>query len=304
MVGLPNLSPHPDGAVDMPATGLWREIISNVRDRLIQRNAHDVAELDVTAGGTFVLSITNRYAKQLIRLIGSPGAGVIIEMADGNKQMEFENTTGQIVQIDSATGATPTASIAAGTTALVHLRGIEVTILGIVGLQVGALLHSGQVNPTATINFADFELKQPHILDYAFVVTSPSSAAGTLLLDIENGNYFDVTLTEDVTTLTLSNPANTSSPLLMEDGNTILLEDGSGELLLEGSDAAQTIVLIARQNGTGGWDITWPASVIWERDTGELPAQTTAPNAVDIYQFLTFDGGATWFGSAMGLNMG
>lgn len=304
MVGLPNLSPHPDGAVDMPPTGLWREIISNVRDRLIQLNAHDVGTLDVTAGGTFVLSITNRYAKKLIRLTGSPGAGFTIEMADGNKQIEFENTTGQTATIESTTGAASPPTVAANTTVLLHLRGTDFTTLGIVGLQIGAMLHSGQVNPTAGINFADFEIKRPHIFDYAFAITSPTSSAGTLVLDIENGNYFDVTLTEAVSTLTISNPANVSSPILMEDGNTILLEDGSGELLMEGSDAAQTIVLIARQNGTGGWNITWPASVIWERDTGELPAQTTDPNAVDIFQFLTFDGGTTWFGSAMGLNMG
>lgn len=304
MVGLPNLSPHPDGAVDMPATGLWREIISNVRDRLIQWNAHDVGTLDVTAGGTFVLSTTNRYAKKLIRLTGSPGAGFTIEMADGNKQMEFENVSGQTATIDSTTGATPPVTVATGTTVLLHLRGIEFTTLGIVGLAPGSLLHSGQVDPAAGQNFADFEIKRPFVVDYAFLSTSPSLSAGVLTLDIENGNYFDVTLTDNVSTLNLNNPADTSSDVLMEDGSSILLEDGSGNLLLEGSDAAQTIVFIARQDGTGGRIITWPVNLIWERGTGESPQQSSGANAVDIYQFLTFDAGVTWFASVMGLNMG
>ena len=46
-MALPNLGTHPDGAVDMPATGLWREIISNVRDRLLFWSNDDVAVVDL-----------------------------------------------------------------------------------------------------------------------------------------------------------------------------------------------------------------------------------------------------------------
>ena len=278
MVGLVNLFPHPDGAVDMPATGLWREIIANVRLRVIEQNVHNVAELDVTAGGTFVLSITNRYAKKLIRLIGTPGAGFTVEMADGNKQIEFENVAGQTATIESTTGAASAPTIPTGETRLLQLRGADFTVLGLVGLQVGALIHSGQVSPTAGINFADFEIKRPLLVDYAFVSTSPSSSAGTLTLDLVLGNYFDVTLTENVTTLNFNNPAATGK--------------------------VSTLFFIAKQDSGGGNVITWPASVKWETDTGDSPAQTTSGNAVDIYYFFTLDAGTTWYGVLLGLNMG
>ncbi len=276
MVGLPNLFPHPDGAVDMPPPPiLWREIISNSRDNVIAKNLDGVAELNVTAGGTFVLSVTNRYAKQLIRLTGTPGASFTVEMADGNKQMEFENVTGQTATIDSATGAASPPTVAAGTTKLVHLRGIEFTTLGIVGTPIGAFLHDGSVDVTGDWNWLDFELARARFKDTSLVVTTPSSSAGALTLDMVNGNVFEVTLTEAVTTLNLNNPP------------------ASGKLGI--------ITLLAKQDGTGTWAITWPAAIKWEQATGTSPAQSTGANAVDIYSLITLDAGTIWYGFVMGL---
>jgi len=276
MVGLTNLSPHLDGAVDMPATGLWREIIPNVRDRVLVRSANVVGTLDVSAGGTFVLSTEFRYAKQLIRLTGSPAAAFTIEMADGGKQMEYENTTGQTATIESTTGAASPPAVPAGTTMLLQLRGTDFTILGIVGLQVGALLHSGTVPPTATISFLDFKITRAKFVDQGFKTTSPTVSGGTLTLDVELGNYFDVTLTGNVTTLNLNNALGS---------------------------AAVIIVFIARQDATGSRVITWPGTVNWERDTGGSPAQSSTANAVDIYKLLTVDGGTAWQGFVLGLDM-
>jgi hypothetical protein len=238
-------------------------------------------------------------------LTGSPGGAYTIEFADGNKQFEIENVSGQSATIDSATGAASPPVIADGIAALIQLHGIEVTVLGVVGLEPGALLHSGQVNPTGSIDFSDRKIKQAHLVDHAFEVTSPSSSSGTLNLDLENGNYFDVTLTEAVTTLNLNNPPASTANIQLEDGSgSIVLEDGSGFLIQEESDAVGNIFLIVRQNGTGGWAITWPGSVIWERATGGSPDQSLDPNAVDIYWLFTIDGGTTWYASLLGLNMG
>jgi len=164
-----------------------------------------------------------------------------------------------------------------GATRVVQERGVEFTTTGIVGMELLAMLHGGGVSPTAGIPWADFELKRPLLVDSAFTVTSPSSSAGTLVLDAVNGNYFDVTLNEDVATLTLSNPP--------------------------ASGKAGSIIFIARQDGTGTWDITWPGNVLWERFSGLSPAQTTTANAVDLYLFLTTDGGTTWHGFVLGLDM-
>jgi len=103
--------------------------------------------------------------------------------------------------------------------------------------------------------------------------TSPSSSSGTLTLDIENGNVFDVTLTEAVTTLTISNPPATGS---------------FGSFIFEFT-----------QDGTGGWAITFPASVEWAGN-GTAPTLTTTAGVKSAIQFYTLDAGTTWVGFLLG----
>ena len=114
---------------------------------------------------------------------------------------------------------------------------------------------------------------------------------------MELGNYFDVLLDENITTLTLQNPTGPAS-MELEDGTGDLLLEGTGDLLLEGSGTARasTIVMLAKQDGVGGWVITWPANIEWEQDSGVSPSQTLDANAQDIFQFTTIDGGVTWQG--------
>lgn len=102
----------------------------------------------------------------------------------------------------------------------------------------------------------------------AGAAAAPASSSGTLVLDLLTANVFNVTLTEAVTTLTLSNP--------------------------KASGQYDQFTLISAQDGIGGFSYTWPASVDWPG--GTAPTQTTAANAVDIYHFMTVDGGTTWHG--------
>ncbi len=304
---LPNLVNSPD-TPDMTALKKWREIRSNSRDTLLAKNQNADINVDCTAGGTIVLSVIDVALQDEnihLRLTGTPGAGYTIEFADGNKQIMIENQSGQTATIETTTGAASPPTVLNGATAVFQIRGTDISTIGNVGLQTGALLHSGQVDPTAGIDFTDFVIKKAEFKDVAFKVDTPSSSSGTLVLDLENGNYFDVTLTEDVTTLTLSNPLDNPSSLVLEDiSGGILLEDGSGVLLLEEANAMSSLVFIATQNTGGGHDITWPANVQWEQDTGGSPAQTTSANAVDIYWLFTVNGGSTWFGFVLGLDMG
>ncbi len=276
-MALPQSGAHPN-AVDMSGLPqVWREILSNARDWVNDQNINRPNTLDVTAGGPFTLTIDQQFAGSLIRLTGTPGAPFTVKMLDGNTAMVFDNASGQTATIDTVTGAASPPTVVDGTTRAVQTVGVEIVTTGIIGLELLAMLHGGTVTPTAGIPWADFKLQRPLMVDYAFKVTSPSSAAGTLVLDMVNGNYFDVTLDEDVTTLTLSNPP--------------------------ASGRGGSIIFIARQDGTGTWDITWPVNVIWERFSGLSPDQTTTANAVDIYWLLTIDGGVSWFGLVLGLDM-
>ncbi len=289
---------HPN-ATNMSATELlWREISSNSRDWVNAQNLNRPQDVDVTAGGTIALTIDQQYASSMIRLIGTPSGAFNIQLAEGttddfllengdrlvledgtgnilleelsdNSQLIFENVSGQTATIDTPTGAASPATVEPATTALIQVYGIEIVVIGVVGLEVGALVQAGAVNPTATINFADFQIKKALMVDYGFVVTAPTISSGVLVLDLELGNYFNVSITEDITTLTLSNPIATQ---------------------------ASTIVLIATQDSTGDWVITWPANVEWEQGTGVSPTHTTDANARDIFKFITIDGGVTWQG--------
>jgi hypothetical protein len=52
--------------------------------------------------------------------------------------------------------------------------------------------------------------------------------------------------------------------------------------------------LILKQDITGGRTLAWPASVLWAG--GAPPVVTPAADAIDIFAFITRDGGGTWFG--------
>lgn len=98
-------------------------------------------------------------------------------------------------------------------------------------------------------------------------VVTHSTTPATLQLDLGGGNWFDITLTTNVTVSFLNTPA-------------------SGGI---------SIVLILRQDGTGGRTVTWPGSVVWP--DAVPPILSTAASAFDIITLMTDDGGATWMGS-------
>jgi hypothetical protein len=271
----------------MPAPPIkWREIRSNERDLLLDLNANESVDVDCTAGGTIVLTVAQREPVYLARLTGTPGAGFTVEFADGNKQVTIENASGQTATIETATGAASPPTVLDGDTAILQVRGTDISVATVVSLVDGSLLHGGQVDPTGNFDWLDLELKGAELLDTAYVMTSPSSSGNILNLDCELGNWFDVTLTENVDLLNILNPAIHFSGIRLEDGSgELILEDGSGKLLIEDNDAVANVFLITRQDGGGGHVLTFPAFFKWEQNTGDSPSPSTAANEVDIYWF-------------------
>jgi hypothetical protein len=118
------------------------------------------------------------------------------------------------------------------------------------------------------VQFGDSTVARPTLKDVGEVRTTPSSSSNVLTLDCENGNVFEVTLTENVTTLTLSNPP--------------------------ASGTAGAVTLILKQDGTGGHTFAWPVAVKWAG--GIAPTISSGANDVDIYTLITTDAGTTWYG--------
>jgi len=100
-------------------------------------------------------------------------------------------------------------------------------------------------------------------------VSTPTSSS-TQTINLANANVHDVTLTSDCTfTFT---------------GATV------------GKSCSFTLIL--RQNSTGGWVSTFPASIVWP--SGATPNLSTSSNSIAILSFLTIDGGTVWFGAMSG----
>lgn len=105
-------------------------------------------------------------------------------------------------------------------------------------------------------------------------VTSITSSSNAATINLRDGNVFEHDLTENVT-YTFSNPA--------------------------ASGRASCFILKVIQGSTARV-ITWPTSVDWNSATA--PTLTTTNDGVDIFGFITIDGGTTYYGFVLGQAMG
>lgn len=105
-------------------------------------------------------------------------------------------------------------------------------------------------------------------VDVTLVTVAASGATETI--DVSAARTYDVTLSADCT-FTLSGSVNAE---------------------------AWFVTLILRQDGTGGWEATWPGSVVWPG--GSAPVLSADPGAVDVFVLFTVDGGTEWFGFPTG----
>ncbi len=117
------------------------------------------------------------------------------------------------------------------------------------------------------INMADQVLSRPQLKDFGITSTSPSSSTNVIVLDLALGNTFQTTLTENITTVTLSNPP---------------ISGIFGEIAWKVTQ------------DSSGRTITWPASVLWAG--GTAPIISAGSGAVDIISLKTWDAGTTWYG--------
>ena len=104
--------------------------------------------------------------------------------------------------------------------------------------------------------------------------TVVSSSSGAATINLRDGDNFTHTLSENVT-YTFSNPA------------------ASGKV------SAFSLKVV--QDSTAR-TITWPASVDWAAATA--PTLTATSGGVDVFVFVTYDGGTTYYGFTAGQAMG
>jgi len=122
-----------------------------------------------------------------------------------------------------------------------------------------------------TLDCQDNIVQKPELMDYAITHTTPTISSGAITFDLAVSNSFDVSLTENITAITISNPPATSNR------------------------GSVTIVFV--QDGTGSRTVAgWPAAVKWPGGTAPT-ITTTLTTGTDMITLTTHDAGTTWLGN-------
>jgi hypothetical protein len=136
------------------------------------------------------------------------------------------------------------------------------------GNSLTAILNVTFTGASGTLN-----LNGSKMVGHTESANSVVSSSNVATLDVANNNYFYTTLTENITTVTLSGlPA-------------------TGKFVSWAWE-------ITQDAGASGYTITWPAAVVWAG--GTAPTLTATASAVDVISFWTRDGGTTVYGSVSG----
>ncbi len=122
------------------------------------------------------------------------------------------------------------------------------------------------VSVTGGVNMADSKIDRPLIEDYAIQKHSEGSSAGVLDLNMELGNSITYLFTENITSVTVSNPP---------------VSGKHGEIWLR-----------LKQHASSVKTITWPSKFHFPAGTDHQMTGTV--NAVDLVHLVTIDGGTTY----------
>lgn len=253
------------------AAGAWaRATDADTSDKVTAGMFTLVAEGGINADTLWVLTtndpiVVGTTALSFSQLSGS-GATTFLGLTD--TPSAYTGQTLKFVRVNAGETALEFATPAGGGDVTGPASATDNALVRFDGTSGTSIQNSAwTLDDSGVMNAADGVLQRPEIKDYAETVATPSSSAGTLTLDMTTANVFEVTLTENVTTLTISNPP--------------------------ASGKAGSLTLILKQDATGSRTFAWPASV--KSAGGTDPTISSAANAVDIYTLLTTDAGTTWY---------
>jgi cytoskeletal protein CcmA (bactofilin family) len=145
-------------------------------------------------------------------------------------------------------------TLAAGNTTITGFANVTTT------LQVG-----GISTLAANLVMANNNITRPILTGYTEHEVANTAATGSYSLDCGAANFFDLTLTGNITIA----PTNVPPATRVWSGT-----------------------IAAKQDATGGRTITWPAGTKYAG--GVVPPATTTANAIDIWSIMTYDGGTSY----------
>jgi hypothetical protein len=136
---------------------------------------------------------------------------------------------------------------------------------------------SGVVSHSANVQLANNHLIAPRFKAYSEFSTTNTNVNANYTVDLSLGNIFNLTLNANPIALTFTNPPS--------------------------SGTSYAFTLILRQDGTtGNRTVTYSSNCKFTDNVA--PVLATGTSKVDVLQFLTVDGGTTYFGAHAFANIG
>ena len=143
----------------------------------------------------------------------------------------------------------------------------------------GSSVGMGTVTPRATLDVDG----STRLKTYFEAVKSVSPTSNVVTIDLSEAQTFDVNVTSAITQFTISNIPSESSSFTLK-----VSQDSTGGYAV-GIDTFKT-------SGGAAIPVYWSGSVV--------PVVTTTASKTDIYNFITFDGGSSFYGVSGGQNFG
>jgi hypothetical protein len=267
------------------------------------------ATIDLSAGGTIALTLTNSNAAQDARALffdlgGSPGGAVTLQVPAIQKSYIVKNGSGQTVTVEISGGTG--VAVPDGSTTVVYADGTNVvTALNFVPSLTAttADINGGSIDgATLGTNSAITEADIDNInINGNTISTTDTDGSLTLTPDgtgeVVTSKFMRGTFSDKVTAIGNTSTAATVDLSLgtvftatLTDNCTFTFSNPNGV-----ATTASSFTLILTNDATPSRSIVWPATVLYS--DGAAPARTETANATDIWFFFTPDGGSTYYGS-------
>jgi hypothetical protein len=180
------------------------------------------------------------------------------------------NAQGQATSVTDTSIAISGSQITSGTVAIAN-GGTGATTDS--GARTNLGLGTISTQNASTVAITGGAVTNVQLQRYRETVTAGSSSTA-YAVDLSTANIFNIAMTGNCT-FTITNPP--------------------------ASGVSYSFMLILTQDATGSRTATWPASVKWPN--GSTPTLTTTANKTDILNFITVDGGATYYAALSLANM-
>lgn len=179
---------------------------------------------------------------------------------------EADLADGSVTEGKIGTGAVTAGKLGAGSVVEAKIGDAAVTTAKLSDYNVTSSKLSNSITVAEQLTVSGNILSSGNVVADTFIstVATPSISTGAVTLDCGTASAFEISLSENITSLTISN-----------------VPTGA-------------FGFIVQLNITGSYTVAWPNSIKWGDNTA--PTLSTTSGRTDTFTFLTTDGGTTIYG--------